>query len=147
MFLPGSGKSGWFMDLDAYGRGEQTVTSAVIVGGFVAFSTNLASPHSANVCVPLGEARGYAVNLLNASGVIGVQPKTCGGDRSGIFAGGGLPPSPVVANVDVDGQFVTIDIGVVNLSGGASAGIQSEQVFSLPPQRHTRVYWRQEGDN
>src|SRR5439155_11862985 len=45
--IPGSGKSGWFMDLDAYGRGEQTVTSAVIVGGFVAFSTNRAIPRSA----------------------------------------------------------------------------------------------------
>jgi Tfp pilus tip-associated adhesin PilY1 len=147
LVIPGSGKSGWFINLNAYGRGEQAVTSAVIVGGFVAFSTNRAIPRSANVCAPLGEARGYAVNLLNASGVIGVQPKTCGGDRSGIFAGGGLPPSPVVANVDVDGQVVTIGIGVVNLSGGASAGIQSEQVFNMPPQRRTRVYWRQEGDN
>jgi type IV pilus assembly protein PilY1 len=147
LVLPGSGKSGWFMDLNAYGRGEQTVTSAVIVGGFVAFSTNRAIPRSANVCAPLGEARGYAVNLLNASGVIGVQPKSCGGDRSGIFAGGGLPPSPVVANVDVDGQVIMIGIGVVNLGGGASAGVQSQQVFSLPPQRRTRVYWRQEGDN
>ncbi|HEY2968835.1 MAG TPA: PilC/PilY family type IV pilus protein, partial [Casimicrobiaceae bacterium] len=110
--IPGSGKSGWFMDLNAYGRGEQTVTSAVIVGGFVAFSTNRAIPRSANVCAPLGEARGYAVNLLNASGVIGAQPNTCGGDRSGIFAGGGLPPSPVVANVNVDGQVITIGIGV-----------------------------------
>jgi len=147
MVLPGSGKSGWFMDLNAYGRGEQTVTSAVIVGGFVAFSTNRAIPKSANACAPLGEARGYAVNLLNASGVIGVQPKTCGGDRSGIFAGGGLPPSPVVADVDIDGQVIKIGIGVVNLEGGASAGVQSQQVFNLPPQRRTRVYWRQEGDN
>ena len=73
--IPGSGKSGWFMDLDVCGpgatdctpgattRGEQTVTSAVIVGGFVAFSTNRAIPRSANVCAPQGEARGYAVNL------------------------------------------------------------------------------------
>jgi type IV pilus assembly protein PilY1 len=147
MVLPGSGKSGWFMDLNAYGRGEQTVTSAVIVGGFVAFSTNRAIPKSANVCAPLGEARGYAVNLLNASGLIGAQPKTCGGDRSGQFAGGGLPPSPVVADVDIDGQVIKIGIGVVNLEGGPSSGVQSQQVFKLPPQRRTRVYWRQEGDN
>jgi hypothetical protein len=52
-----------------------------------------------------------------------------------------------VADVDIDGQVIKIGIGVVNLQGGASAGIQSEQVFSLPPQRRTRVYWRQEGDN
>ena len=48
---------------------------------------------------------------LNASGVIGVQPNDCGGDRSGIFVGGGLPPSPVVANVEVDGKVITIGIG------------------------------------
>ena len=147
MVIPGSGKSGWFMDLDAYGRGEQTVTAAAIVGGFVAFSTNRAIPRSANVCAPLGEARGYAVNLFNASGVIGAQPNACGGDRSGTFAGGGLPPSPVVANVDVDGQVVTIGISVANLGGGASSGVQAQKVFSLPKQRRTRTYWRQEGDN
>jgi type IV pilus assembly protein PilY1 len=159
LVIPGSGKSGWFMDLDVCGpgatdctpgattRGEQTVTSAVIVGGFVAFSTNRAIPRSANVCAPQGEARGYAVNLLNASGVIGAQPNTCGGDRSGPFVGGGLPPSPVVNNVNVDGKVETIGIGVVCLSGCASAGVQSQRVFNLPPQPRTRVYWRQEGDN
>jgi type IV pilus assembly protein PilY1 len=147
MVLPGLGKSGWYMDLDAYGRGEQTVTSAAIVGGFVAFSTNRAVPQSPNACAPLGEARGYAVNLFNASGVIGVQPAACGGERSGVFTAGGLPPSPVVANVDIDGKVETIGIGVVNLAGGASSGIQSQKVFQLPPQRRARIYWRQEGDN
>ncbi|TMG81510.1 MAG: hypothetical protein E6H74_12755 [Betaproteobacteria bacterium] len=146
--LPGSGKSGWFMDLNAYGRGEQTVTSAVIVNGFVAFSTNRAVPPNANVCAPAGEARGYAVNLLNASGVIGVQPNSCGGDRSGTFAGGGLPPSPVVSNVTVNGKVEMIGIGVIDLNGAPiSVGVQSQKVFSLPPQPLKRVYWRQEGDN
>jgi type IV pilus assembly protein PilY1 len=148
LVVPGSGKSGWFMDLNAYGRGEQTVTSAVIAGGFVAFSTNRAIPRSANVCAPMGEARGYAMNLLNASGAIGVQPNICGGDRSGTFVGGGLPPSPVVANVDVDGKVIPIGIGIVDLGGGgANSGIQSQQVYNLPPQKRRRVYWRQEGDN
>jgi Tfp pilus tip-associated adhesin PilY1 len=159
LVTPVSGKSGWFMDLDVCGpratdcapgaitRGEQTVTSAVIAGGFVAFSTNRAIPRSANVCAPQGEARGYAVNLLNASGVIGVQPNTCGGDRSGPFVGGGLPPSPVVATVDVDGQNISIGIGLPCLSGCSSSGIQSQQIPPLPPQRRSRVYWRQEGDN
>jgi hypothetical protein len=88
------------------------------------------------------------VNLLNASGVIGVQPNICGGDRSGIFVGGGLPPSPVVANVDVDGKVIPIGIGIVDLGGGgANSGIQSQQIYNLPPQKRTRVYWRQEGDN
>ena len=38
--LPGSDKKGWFIDLNAYGKGEQTVTSALIAGGMVTFSTN-----------------------------------------------------------------------------------------------------------
>jgi hypothetical protein len=52
-----------------------------------------------------------------------------------------------VTTVNVDGKVVTIGIGVANLSGGASSGIQSQQVFNLPPQPRTSVYWRQEGDN
>jgi type IV pilus assembly protein PilY1 len=160
LVIPGSGKSGWFMDLDVCGpgaldnctpgshtRGEQTVTSAVIVGGFVAFSTNRAIPAQPNVCAPQGEARGYAVNLLNASGVIGAQPANCGGDRSGTFVGGGLPPSPVLADVNIDGKVVTVGIGVVNLKGGPSSSIGSQRVFQMPPQRRNRLYWRQEGDN
>ena len=156
LVIPGSGKSGWFMDLNQYGRGEQTVTSAVIVGGFVAFSTNRAcdgitpcngAAANPNVCAPLGEARGYAVNLFNASGVIGAQPNICGGGRSEYFVGGGLPPSPVSADVDVDGQVVSILIGVVSLNGDASSGVQSQKGFTLPQQARKRVYWRQEGNN
>jgi type IV pilus assembly protein PilY1 len=158
--IPGSGKSGWFMDLAQNNRrGEQTVTSAAIIGGFVAFSTNRACDSSdpsdapcqgngqasSSACAPLGEARGYAVNLFNGSGVIGAQPNICGGGRSDVFVGGGLPPSPVVANVDVDGTVVPIVMGVVNLNGGASSGIQSQKGFTLPPQARRRIYFRQEG--
>ena len=46
-----------------------------------------------------------------------------------------------------EGHLIKIGIGVVNLEGGASSGVQSQQVFKMPPQRRTRVYWRQEGDN
>ena len=31
--------------------------------------------------------------------------------------------------------------------GLPSSGIQTQQIPPLPPQRRTRVYWRQEGDN
>jgi type IV pilus assembly protein PilY1 len=167
MVLPGSGKSGWFMDLDVCGpdakdcsqgattRGEQTVTSAVIFGPVVAFSTNRAIPPKPNVCAPQGEARGYAVNLFNASGAIGVQPASCGGARSGTFAAGGLPPSPVVAAVCIGGtgdncdggKVENIGIGIVSLGGGASSGIGAQKLPNLPPQHRKRVYWRQEGDN
>src|SRR6266550_264329 len=61
---PSSTLKGWFMDLP--GRGEQTVTTAVIVGGLVAFSTNRPIPAVTGSCnTTLGETRGYLVNLTN----------------------------------------------------------------------------------
>ena len=160
--IPGSGKQGWFMDLDVCGPeapdgctkgskviGEQTVTSAAIVGGVVAFSTNRAIPPKPNVCAPQGDARGYLVNLFSGSGAICTSDQTCvcGGERSGDFVGGGLPPSPVIATVNVDGVVQTILIGGADKKGGRSSGIQSQIGFSLSPQRRTRMYWRTEGDN
>lgn len=145
--LPGASK-GWSMDLVA-GAGEQVVTSAVVVNGTVMFSTNRAIPKAANVCAPRGEARGYALNLFNASGAISapVAGTACGGDRSAVFVGGGLPPSPVVANVKLDdGRVASVVIGAANLNGASgSSPIQAQSAVTLPPQRRYRVYWRREG--
>jgi type IV pilus assembly protein PilY1 len=89
--LPRSSQKGWFMNLTQYGVGEPTVTSALIAAGMVAFSTNRPIPAAAGSCTTtLGEARGYWVNLFNGSGAVGVTG-ACGGTRSGIFVGGGLP--------------------------------------------------------
>ena len=146
--LPLSSSKGWYMNLTANGVGEQTVTSAIIIGGLVAFSTNRPLTGNAMSCSkPQGEARGYLVNLLNASGAIG--PGTCGGTRSGIFQGpGGLPPSPVVSTVDVNGVQQTICIGCISKDPNKpSVPIQAQQ---LPPpvtlKRHP-VYWYRSGDN
>ena len=133
---------------DTTGCGEQAVTSAAVVGGFVSFSTYRAIPPSPNTCAAKGEGRGYAVNLFDASGVIGAQPNICGGDRSEAFPPDtGIPPSPVVADVNVDGTVVNICIGCPNLGGGSSSNIGPQKVPSLPKQARKRVYWRQEGNN
>ncbi len=150
--IPGGSKAGWFMDLDQYGKGEQTVTSAVVIGGLVAFSTNRPVPKSPGVCAPRGEARGYWVNLFNASGAIGEQDQTCGGDRSDVFEGGGLPPSPTLGQVPVttsDGgtRIVTIVLGAADKTGGASSPLKGGEGPKLKPQKRTRLYWLQEGDN
>jgi Tfp pilus tip-associated adhesin PilY1 len=59
-------------------RGEQGVTSSLIFGGLIFFSTNRPLPPSGSSCDnDLGEAKGYAVNLLNGSGAVGV-PGLCG---------------------------------------------------------------------
>ncbi len=136
---------GWRMDLNA-GRGEQTVTSAVIFGGLIFFSTNrpVATPPGA-CAANLGEARGYAVNLLTACGAVGTEA-LCGGTRSGIFTGGGLPPSPVTGTVMIGGKPVTVMIGGIQRGGGASSPIGSQKVKPTISQTRSRLYWYTQGD-
>jgi Tfp pilus tip-associated adhesin PilY1 len=142
------------MNLTA-GKGEQTVTSSVIFGGTVFFSTNRPLPTDANSCASnLGEARGYAVNLINASGVIG-SGGLCGGDRSGTFTGGGLAPSPVVGTISIGGVATSVLIGGFPTGGGGGgAGTPPGESSFLDPQKppipiqqiRSRVYWYPQGD-
>jgi type IV pilus assembly protein PilY1 len=146
--LPASTMKGWFMDLDQYGTGEQTVTSAVIAAGMAAFSTNRPVPSSQGTCsTQLGEAHGYWVNLFNASGGIGVTGQSCGGTRSSTFVGFGLPPSPVLATVLVDGRMETVVIGASQLSGGVSAAIAPQEVRPTIIPKRKMVYWKSSGEN
>ena len=109
--LPSGSSKGWFASLNQNGPSEQVVTSAVIASGMISFSTNRPVLPSATSCsANLGEARGYWLNLVNGSGTIGVSGM-CGGNRSAVFAGGGLPPSPVVGTVTINGRLVTVIIG------------------------------------
>jgi len=145
-----TGQRGWYMDESA-GQGEQTVTSSVIFGGTIFFSTNRPIETVDGTCATnLGEARGYAVNLFNASGVIG-SGSICGGDRSGIFTGGGIPPSPVVGTVPVtlpDGTTKPINvlIGGVDLKTGTGSPIGAQQPPVPIRQVRSRVYWYPKGD-
>lgn len=141
----GAAQHGWFMDLSA-GRGEQTVTGTLIFGGVVYFSTNRPLPAVAGTCsANLGEARGYAVNLLNASGAVGTQG-ICGAARSNVFIGGGMPPTPVTATLPVNGKPVTIVFGGVQRSGGASSSIGAQRVKPALSGKRTRVYWYTAGN-
>jgi hypothetical protein len=143
--LPTSSSNGWYMKLNQYGAGEQTVTSALIAGGMVYFSTNRPVTSTA-ACTPLlGEARGYAVNLFNRSGGIGVT-EACGGASSGIFTGGGLPPSPVQATVPVNGKNVTVCIGCASEPTGNSV-IDSNKVKFLVQPKRKRIYSNAKTDN
>ncbi|MFL6631990.1 MAG: pilus assembly protein [Massilia sp.] len=149
--LPNSGTKGWFMDLNQYGQGEQVVTSALIASGMVTFSTNRPVPPDAASCsTALGEARGYWVNLLNGSGAINV-PGLCGGTRSSIFVGGGLPPSPVKASsVPIGGKAVSVVLGAVQKGGSASAGasvsISPQRIRPAIASKRKRVYSYTAGD-
>lgn len=140
----GSGMSGWYMDLT--GRGEQSVTSPLVFGGLVYFSTNRATAAAPGMCsANLGEARGYAVNLLNASGAIGTQA-ICGGARSAIFTGGGLPPTPVTAILPINGKPTSVLFGGAQRSGGASSAIGAQQIKPTMSGRRTRMYWHTHGN-
>ncbi|MEX1993018.1 MAG: PilC/PilY family type IV pilus protein [Steroidobacteraceae bacterium] len=140
-----TGKRGWFIDLNT-GTGEQGVTSSTIFGGLVFFSTNRAVPTPPGACTNnLGEARGYALNLLNASGAADTL-NICGGARSQVFIGGGLPPSPVTGTVPVGGRPVTVMIGGVQRGGSVSSPIGAQRVEPSITQRRSRVYWYTDGD-
>jgi Tfp pilus tip-associated adhesin PilY1 len=137
---PTSGLKGWFMDLP--GTGEQVVTSPLIAAGMVAFNTNRPDPTGTTCRSPLGVASGYWVNLVNASGAVGAGNKTCGGDRSSVFVGGGLTPSPTLARVVVDGKTVTVAIGAANREGGPSVTIDPQQIKPVITSRRKGIYWK-----
>ena len=143
-----STKQGWYLSLTANGTGEQGVTSAVIVGGMVTFSTNRPIAQSQSCGSVLGEARGYFVNLFNASGSIGTANNaSCGGSRSSVFAGGGLPPSPVIGLVPINGVPTAVLIGAVARDGSASSPIKPSQIIPPITQIRTRTYKSIKGDN
>ena len=154
--LPTSLMSGWFIDLNANGTGEQTVTSAVIIAGMVAFSTNRPVPAAAGSCsTNLGAAYGYVLNLFNASGAIGTTGNAvCGGSRTSQFTGGGLPASPVIATVPVGGDngggtsLMTVVIGMGCLSGSPQCSSMSPQqpAPSIVPTRKG-LWWKGSGEN
>jgi hypothetical protein len=144
--LPGSAKKGWFKSFNQR-TGEQTVTSALIAAGLVTFSTNRPVPPDPNSCsTNLGEARGYLVDLLNGSGAIGVGG-SCGGSDSSIFVGGGLPPSPVLATVPINGVLRTVIIGAVQKDGSASSPIDSQKIRPSINSRRKRVFRYKVQDN
>ena len=138
---------GWFFNLQN-GRGEQGVNQSTIFGGLVFFSTNRPDTSvSATSCkANLGIAYGYAVNLLNSSGAVGTAALCGGTSRSGVFTGGGLPPSPVTGTVPVAGKDVTVMIGGIQRTGSASSPIGSQKVKPTIAQRRARSYWYKQVD-
>lgn len=97
------GTSGWRFEI---GQCEQVVNKALAIAGVVYFGTHQPSNTEATACsTNLGTARGYAVNVEDASSV-------CQGClRSVTYVGGGLPPSPVAGVVEIDGTRVPFLLG------------------------------------
>lgn len=148
--IPTSPAKGWYRDM-VNGRGEQTVTTALIVGGMVAFSTNRPEPASVGTCTTnLGRAYGYWYNLFTGSGAISAT-NTCGGATSVEFVGGGLPPSPVLATsvpITTPGgvgspskeTFVTVCFGCAPRDGKAATPTSPVKVGPTLIPRRKRSY-------
>lgn len=135
---------GWFMNLP--NRGEQTVTNALIVAGMATFSTSRPGGSGTDICSrPIGVASGYWVNLFNGSGGIGVDAP-CGGRRSTVLAGGGLPPAPVLATVPVDGKLTTVCIGCVPRDGSTGTPISPQEIRPAISHKRSRVFWSSDVD-
>jgi type IV pilus assembly protein PilY1 len=118
-------------------NGEKVVTSSVSTGGFSYFSTNQPSPPAPGSCVSnLGIAKTYRMPLF------------CGTPDSIELAGGGLPPSPVIGNVEIeiaaDATHPASTRMVPFIIGGFNAvhsgiGVSPVPVNVDPTRR--RVYW------
>jgi type IV pilus assembly protein PilY1 len=119
------------------GSGEKVVTASVSTGGYSYFSTNQPSPPAPGSCDSnLGIAKTYRLPLF------------CGIPDSIQLAGGGLPPSPVIGNVEIDipasGSQPASVRKVPFIIGGFNAvhsGIGVSRVPINVDATRRRVYW------
>ncbi|WP_342616222.1 PilC/PilY family type IV pilus protein [Rhodoferax sp. GW822-FHT02A01] len=152
--LPGSStKYDWYLPLSTNPGTEQGVTSALIFGGTVAFSTNQPTAASSSSCTSsLGHAYGYQLNLFNGSSALGVGAGICGGTTlRSEFLGGGLPPSPVLGRVTFtsNGSPVTqtVVIGVAPKDGSKGSQVNAQSANPKLPIKRSKVYWTNKSDN
>ncbi|HVE48938.1 MAG TPA: hypothetical protein VNG69_04880, partial [Casimicrobiaceae bacterium] len=130
--------SGCYLPMDP--GGEKVVTTAASTGGYTYFSTNRPTPPSPSSCNnSLGIAKGYRLPLF------------CGTPESIEYAGGGLPPSPVIGEVDIQVPPLDPDSGepdetrrVPFIIGGYNLELSGLAVSRVPivvdPTRR-RTYW------
>jgi len=130
--------SGYYINL---ADGEKVVNAPLVTAGYVYFGTNQPVAPTANSCTAsLGTARGYQLAPFTAR------------YRYVVFAGGGLPPSPVsgVVNINVDGvaKLLPFLIGAGNpdCTGAdcASALGGQKPPISVSSSR-IRTYWYRKG--
>jgi type IV pilus assembly protein PilY1 len=133
---PTTSTKGWRFN---FGQCEQTVNKALTIAGITYFGTNAPSAVSATSCTAnLGIARGYAVDYLTGNAT--------GGTRSGVYVGGGMPPSPVAGVVNVDGTKYPFCIGCIDPTAANASALQGSKVIINPTGSRYRPYWYIEGD-
>lgn len=128
---------GWYFDLNSC---EQTVNKALTIGGTTFFGTNQpASTVSSSCAANLGVARGYAIDFLTGN------PYSVN-TRSVVYAGGGLPPSPVGGVVDVDGNKVPFCIGCSTPDDPSPSPLEGGEITINPSSERYRTYWYMQTD-
>ena len=125
--------NGWFITLLP---GEKTVSSVVTLGNATFFNTNQPTPPAPGVCASnLGLAREYTVGLQTGASVIAYNT-TAGltsASRYVKHAGGGYPPSPVGAIVQVAGRLQQVVL----------SGTSVLQPPATPIGARIRKFWNQ----
>ena len=137
----GTSTRGWRFD---FGSCEQSVNRPLVIGGITYFGTNAPGAAPSACVANLGEARGYAVEYLTGSA--STAKFGAGATRSGIFIGGGMPPSPVSGLVDIDGQKTPFCIGCIDPSGSNQAATQVRDPDLNPVGARFRSFWYIEND-
>ncbi|MCY1538826.1 hypothetical protein D9M68_743880 [compost metagenome] len=114
---------GWRLELAS---SEQVVTSAVTVFGRIVFNTHEPTPPDPDACTTLGTNRAYNIAYKDASGL-----------EEGRFVeleGGGLSPSPVAGEVQLDDGTKLPFVCMLDC-------FEPDPVFSTVTQPKGRVYW------
>jgi type IV pilus assembly protein PilY1 len=133
-----SAAKGWYYSLNV--NGEKVVNAPLTVGGVVYFGTN--RPVAQAACkANLGEARSYALRFLDGSGVRTPSGSGSGDDVYSIVqTGGGLPPSPMFAIVEINGNYVPV------ISGTKKEFNEFTDPTDPPKPIRRKVYWKFKND-
>ena len=133
---PSGTNQGWYITL---AQGEKVVSNAAVLNGVTFFNTSIppAAPE-AGVCTSgLGRAYLYAVGYLDGAGALYLNPgeqATDPGARRTEYAGGGFPPPPTPAVVEIDGQQHELVISGTSVTEVPGAAL-GERI---------RTYWYEE---
>jgi len=140
-FLVNSVPSGSSIFLSAVGTG--------VIGDSINLGFQITTP-----APPSDTLFEYHVSTLSgASTIVGVDNFHNGTDGVRIgelvcsvpFVGGGLPPSPSIATVPINGTPTQVIIGAAQLSGGVSTEISPQQIGPAIIPARKLIYWKSSG--
>jgi type IV pilus assembly protein PilY1 len=124
---------GWFITL---ATGEKVISSSITLGSATFFNTNRPTPPAPGVCGGnLGEAREYTVDFQTGGSVasFNLAAGLSANSRFLVHPGGGYPPSPVGAIVQLGGRLQQVLI----------SGTSVLQPPASPVGARIRTFWKQ----